>query len=253
MARRQTHEEHENHERWLVSYADFITLLFAFFVVMYSVSSVDQKRVVQAQKSVRWAMHFKGTGGTATFPLFKGAPAGGNGVVDGSEPGGQPMSITADQSRKRVEQRFMTAMSNAKARGAVAVELEGTVLRVRLSTGTFFDPGSAALRPDALPLLDILMDEVAQFQRPLRVEGHTDDRTATSTRTRNNWELSALRAASVVAYLEAAHQYPPRLLSVVGHGASKPLQDNATADGREANRRIELCVEFDVPGTRGTL
>ena len=77
MGKRQHHEEHENHERWLVSYADFITLLFAFFVVMYAVSAVDQKRVVEIERAVRFAMHFQGTGGLAEMPLFKGPRRGG--------------------------------------------------------------------------------------------------------------------------------------------------------------------------------
>src|SRR5512140_3592548 len=79
MARRKREEEHENHERWLVSYADFMTLLFAFFVVMYAVSRVDNKRIIQAADSIKWAMHFAGTGGAGALPIFDGPPADGGG------------------------------------------------------------------------------------------------------------------------------------------------------------------------------
>jgi chemotaxis protein MotB len=245
MAKRQHHEEHENHERWLVSYADFITLLFAFFVVMYAVSSVDQKRVVQAEKSVRWAMHFKGEGGSSTFPLHKGPPAGGAGVLGGDlTPMVNARLWTAEQVRSRLEQRLGAMLPRSANSGGVHVEVEGRTLRVRMNAGQLFDANSAALRPDALPTLDLIMEEVVPLKRPLRVDGHTDGATP-SGRYTSNWELSAARAAAVVLYLQAAHQVPGNLLSLAGFGASRPLETNANVAGRDLNRRIELNVEFE--------
>ncbi|MBI5494577.1 MAG: flagellar motor protein MotB [Deltaproteobacteria bacterium] len=256
MARRPHHEEHENHERWLVSYADFITLLFAFFVVLYAVSSVDQKRVVQAEKSVRWAMHFKGTGGLAQLPLYKGPPSGGNGVLEGGETAAPTVGTRlAEAARRKLEARLAPTIRSRDASGSrpVIVEAQGPMLRVRITAGSFFDPGSAALRPEALPILDAVMEELASYRRPLRVDGHTDDRTPTALRVRSNWELSALRAAAVVGYLELAHGYPQELLSLGGFAASRPVTTNDTAGGRERNRRIELCLEFGSESPVGTL
>jgi chemotaxis protein MotB len=255
VAKRVVHEEHENHERWLVSYADFMTLLFAFFVVMYAVSSVDTKRVTAAQKSVRWAMHFEGKGGTNSLPLYSTAPAGGQGMLDSALAG--PMVRQrirkAEDTRKQLEKKLAPMLMGQKNRGGkVVVEVDGRTLRVRLSAGQFFDAGSAVLRPDALPVLDIIMEEVTPLQQALRVEGHTDDRLV-GGRFKSNWELSSSRAAAVVDYIERAHGYPSSMLSLVGYGASRPLKSNNSSDGREANRRIDLSVEFEAAGNLNSL
>ena len=120
MARKKKHhEEHENHERWLVSYADFMTLLFAFFVVMYAVSRVDNKRLVQVQESIRWAMHFSGTGGTGALPIFDGPPSEGGG------PAMRSGSTPAASNRPFVAGSFTAAISawfslSTEARGVLA-------------------------------------------------------------------------------------------------------------------------------------
>ncbi|MEW5847909.1 MAG: flagellar motor protein MotB [Myxococcota bacterium] len=251
MARKKHHEEHENHERWLVSYADFITLLFAFFVVMYAVSSVDQKRVVAAEKSVRWAMHFKGNGGAGQIPLFPGS-AGGAGVTEGgSTPathGQGRKTRQVETVRRRLETALRQHLDDAPKPHRVVLEVDGRKLIIRLSTSHFFDPAGAALRPEVFPVLDALAEELGPLQRPIRVDGHTDDRPLTNTRFRSNWELSACRAAAVVQYLEQVHNIPPALLSLGGHGAARPVVSNESAEGRERNRRIDIVVEMDPGG-----
>jgi chemotaxis protein MotB len=114
---------------------------------------------------------------------------------------------------------------------------------VRLSVAHFFDPSAAALRPEVIPVLDVIANELAGIRRPIRVEGHTDDQPTLGTRYRDNWDLSASRAASVTAYLERAHRIPPDLLSAAGYGDSRPTASNDTPQGRELNRRIDLVVE----------
>ncbi len=257
MAKRQHHEEHENHERWLVSYADFMTLLFAFFVVMYAVSSVDSKRAQAAQRSVRWAMHFEGKGGGKTIPLYATAPAGGQGVLDQSPPMARGKNMRrVDEARKKLERHLapvITTQNPTLKVNKVVVDVDGRTLRVRLSAGQFFDAGSAVLRPDALPVLDIIMEDIVPLEQPIRVEGHTDDQATGAGHFRSNWELSSARAAAVVDYIERAHRVPGTRLSLVGYGASRPLKSNATREGREANRRIDLSVEFDPGGAMESL
>jgi chemotaxis protein MotB len=126
---------------------------------------------------------------------------------------------------------------------AVTLHVEGKKLMVRLSVAHFFDPMQAALRPDVIPVLDVVAEELGRMHRPIRIEGHTDDSPVITTRYRDNWDLSASRAASVTSYIERAHQIPGNLLSAAGYGDSRPIASNDTAAGRELNRRIDLVIE----------
>jgi chemotaxis protein MotB len=241
-------EEHENHERWLVSYADFITLLFAFFVVMYSVSRVDNKRLVQVAESIRWAMHHAGTGGTGALPIFDGPPSEGGGpALRSGSVNPEPEKRQIEMLRKKIEKRVRPFVMELQQQTVISILVEGRRLTVRLAATEFFDPGQAVLRPQALPILDAIAAEIVPLQRKLRVEGHTDETPIGGERWRNNWELSAARAATVVTYLEGAHQAQPALLSAVGLGSAHPLSTEATDEARARNRRVELVIEVD-PG-----
>ncbi|MBX7098353.1 MAG: flagellar motor protein MotB [Myxococcaceae bacterium] len=253
MARKHKHEEHENHERWLVSYADFITLLFAFFVVMYSVSRVDNKRVQQAAQSIKWAMHFSGTGGVGELPIFEGpasqggCPANlGNGGAAGQ--GGQGASVAAQAKvegvKRRLEKKLKPYLQDKRLNQTVLIEAANGRLTVRLAAQRFFDPAQAALRPEALPVLDAIGEELEELRRPIRVEAHTDDTTFAGGRYRNNWDLSAARASTVTALLEEGHHIKPQLLTAAGLASARPLVPNDTPEHREANRRVEMVVDL---------
>lgn len=246
MAKKHKHEEHENHERWLVSYADFITLLFAFFVVMYSVSRVDNKRMVAAAQSIKWALHFSGSGGVGELPIFQGPPSSG-GTATGAGAGGAMTSEKLkqmDQIKKRFEKRLKPYLLERKVSQAVAIELANGKLTVRLAAEAFFDPSQAALRPEALPVLDAIAGELKVTARPVRVEAHTDDSRVGSARFRTNWDLSAARAATVTAFLEEAHAFPPGLLTAAGLAAAHPLVANDSPEHRAMNRRVEMVVDL---------
>jgi chemotaxis protein MotB len=243
VARKKHAEEHENHERWLVSYADFITLLFAFFVVMYSVSRVDNKKLQQAATSVKWALHMSGAGGTNKLPIFN-EPDGSGLDMGGGSKNNSVQRPSMEQLRQRLERHLGRVLVERHAR--VTIEVEGQRLAIRLSATHFFDTGQSALRPEALPIIDAIVAELKPLERPIRVEGHTDKNLPLGGRFKSNWELSAARAATVVAYLESAHEIRPELLSAVGHGATNPIAPEDTAEGRELNRRVELVVELGV-------
>ena len=246
MAKKKHEEEHENHERWLVSYADFITLLFAFFVVVYSVSRVDTKKMEQVSNAIKWAMHFDGTGGIGQLPIFDGPASQGGSVMglDGSNT--LTTQPEAQALQRTLENRIKPFLVKQPGPTAVVIAVEGDHVLVRLAAADFFDPGQAALRPQALPVLDAIANEIVPLKRPLRVEGHTDDTPATGTRFRDNWELSAVRAATVASYLERAHDAKPQLLSATGFGSSRPIAQGATAEARELNRRVEMVVELEL-------
>jgi chemotaxis protein MotB len=246
VARRKKEEEHENHERWLVSYADFITLLFAFFVVMYSVSRVDNKRLAQAAESIRWAMHFSGTGGTGALPIFDGPPSEGGGPAlrSGAMNPQQKQEKAIDLLRKRIEKRVRPFVIERPQANVVTILVEGRRLTVRLAATEFFDAGEAALRPQSLSILDAIAGEIVPLGKSMRIEGHTDETPIGNERWRNNWELSAARAATVVSYIEGAHAARPELLAAVGLGSAHPLTAEATPEARVRNRRVELVLEL---------
>lgn len=247
--KKHRHEEHENHERWLVSYADLLTLLFAFFVVMYAVSRVDNQRLIQVSNAIRFAMHFEGTGGVGDLPIFQG-PAGGAPVAmgDGGGPGLTAIEkARAEKLRRRLEKQLRTMLIERPDAAAVVLDAEGRRLTVRLSAGQFFGSGEAVLSPEAMPVLDAIAAEIGPSGLPMRVEGHTDDRPA-GGRFRNNWDLSASRAAAVVTYLEAAHGIAGDRLTAAGLAATRPIAANDDETGRTANRRVDVVVELP-PGS----
>ena len=211
MSKKKHEEEHENHERWLVSYADFMTLLFAFFVVMYSVSKVDNKKLSQAAESIKWAMHYGGSGGVGQLPLFDGPISeGGNvmGMAGGASARQQMEAMERIKKRVTHAVEAFVMQHTPESPQAVTILFEDQHVVVRLAAAEFFDAGQAALRPQILPLLDAVADELIAVERPIRVEGHTDDTPVAGSRFKDNWDLSAARAATVVSYLERAHGAP---------------------------------------------
>lgn len=255
MAKKHKHEEHENHERWVISYADLMTLLFALFVVMYASSRVDTNKLAQTSESMKWALHMKGEGGVNKLAIFRGPPTEGGCVTNlGTQPvtSSQQRKLVED-SRRRLERSLKPFLMRQDKNPTVSVEVENGKLRLRLAAHRFFDPASASLRPEALAVLDAIASELTLGEQLIRVEGHTDDEAITSQRFRTNWDLSAARASTVVSYLEQAHGIKPERLIVAGLGSSHPLVSNDTPDNRELNRRIEIVLEVPPQDPRSYL
>ena len=253
MAKKQKHEEHANHERWVISYADLLTLLFALFVVLYASSQVDTNKLAAASESMKWALNFSGEGGITKLSIFKGPPTEGGCM---SNLGAKPMTSAVQKQmvenlRRKIEKHLKSFLIRQEKAPSITLELEGARLHIRLAAQRFFDPASTSLRPDSLAVLDAIAGEIAGSGFQIRVEGHTDDEPITGTRLRNNWDLSALRAVTVVSYLEAAHGIDPKRLSANGLGSTRPLVSNDTPEHRELNRRVELVLELPPLDPRG--
>lgn len=217
--RRNLAENREMHDRWLISYADLVTLLFTLFVVLYAAS--DQER---AQRVVA-AMTQTGQRAVSTI-----AHPGGNGVL----PGGREIQ----DARITVEQVFATNTTlNARAR--IIETKDGFI--ISMAEAGFFAPGEAQLRDDARALLEKLAQVLQQTKTQVRVEGHTDAIPISTARFPSNWELSSARASVVLTQLLAQGITPTRL-SLAGYGGERPIADNATREGRELNRRVDLVV-----------
>ena len=234
--RKKKHPEHANHERWLVSYADFITLLFAFFVVMFAVSQVDSKRVG------RFTEAFSKAVGITVFPL----PGEGL-LVGGATPTGSPQESDTHVS----ELEGLTAALDALSRTSSALTGLQVIQRrnelvLRLPEGLLFDVGDARVNDKHLDMLGVISQELVNRSLDVRVEGHTDDAPISTGRYRSNWELSTARATAVMSVL-LAQGMPPERLSVAGYGEFHPIATNTTEEGRKKNRRVDLIVTVIVP------
>lgn len=221
-ARHSGGETGEGRDRWLISYADLVTLLFALFVVLYA--AADHERAQRVAHAI--AMQF----GESRTSTLTSAP-GGNGVL--------PAADSLAKTHAAIERAF-AANRLLSARARITNSERGLV--VSLAEAGFFAPGEAAVRDDALALVDALADALRESNMPLRVEGHTDSIPISSTRYPSNWELSAARASSVLARL-VARGLPPARLSVAGYAAERPVADNSTPEGRALNRRVDLVVQ----------
>lgn len=238
MPRRRRAEHAANHERWLVSYADLITLLFAFFVILYAISSADAQKLKAANESMKKA--FGAEGAKRLSPAADAPPS-----VEA------PSSALPKESpqMKQIASQLESALSaELEKRGAsekieVAVEDRGVV--VRLSATDIYDSGAAFVRAAELPVLDEMARVLKPLKRRVRVEGHTDDLKTTSRDYPSNWELSTARAAWIVRYFIQRWEFDPLMLEASGYAEFHPLTDNASEQGRSRNRRIEVVVLKD--------
>jgi chemotaxis protein MotB len=264
VARRQVIEDHVSHERWLVSYADFITLLFAFFVVMYSISQVSESKYRILSDTLTEAFSKQGlenlsaekTESSLTLdPFQSGDPAravkdsvielnetpvpeqkeGEGGAHDGDRDdhlAGDFNSIN-DRIEKDfgdlIEKRLVTTRGNEEW------------LEIELSSKLLFGSGSAELNVQALELMGSMANLLKGHKNPVRVEGFTDNQPIKSPLFPSNWELSAARAAAVVQlFIEEGVE--PHRLAAVGYGEHQPIADNTTQEGQEKNRRVVLMI-----------
>lgn len=237
MRRRNKHES-ENHERWLVSYADFITLLFAFFVVMYSISSVNEGKYKVLSDTLggvfnqpQQVINPIQIGETTPLSL---SPIDGQGEHDGG-------SEIENDSLADIAQAMQAAFGDLISAGEIEVRGNELWIEIELSSGLLFPSGDALPLDNAFFLTEKIAEILAPYDNPIHVEGFTDNVPISSRLYPTNWELSAARAASVVRMLAHGGIDPSRL-AAVGYGEFRPVADNTTVAGRRANRRVVLLV-----------
>ena len=256
MARKKKHEKEPNHERWLVSYADFITLLFAVFVTLYAMSQSDKKKVEQVMQSIRESFGYsKTTAGTKPS------------VIDSTEFNIIP-ALKSEAGRKVIRQKGVTDLSRGRSRALekdfqqikatmeayliknavqdkVSVDITRRGLVVSLKEAGFFDSGSAVVRPSAYPLLAKIAESLNNYTNPIRVEGHTDTIPIGSALFRSNWELSTARATNILHYMIDHYRYEPDKMSATGYGEYRPVAENDSTEGRGKNRRVDIILQSE--------
>jgi chemotaxis protein MotB len=253
VSRKKRHKAHANHERWLVSYADFITLLFAFFVVLYASSQADKKKAAQVAASIKGAFQqlgvftgsapdgigIPGSPGTPRPELME-APIRIIKVASASDKnqGGNGFGVDVDELRHQLE----SALGDEIRQHEIQMRVTPEGLVVSLREVGFFNSGQAELLNSGHSTLTRIATILGGHGFEIRVEGHTDNMPVHNSHFKSNWELSTARATAVVELLVEHHGFDPLLVSAAGYSQYHPVQANKTTQGRAANRRVDLVI-----------
>jgi chemotaxis protein MotB len=253
LGRKKKEEEHENHERWLVSYADFMTLLFAFFTTLYAISNVDAQKMGKMVMSMRQSFDSTVfTPGSKTLSLSKGQgsadSSSGRDLVQSiqlsklerSKAGSQ--IVNGGKEMGQLKRSVETLLGPALQKGIIRTHIEPRGLVVTLGEGGFFDSGSAEIKPEGRDWLDAIALGLMPVGNQIRIEGHTDNVPISNLIFPSNWELSSARASNVVRYLISRFAFTPELLSPAGFAEYRPSAPNDTEDGKSRNRRVDIVV-----------
>lgn len=241
--------------RWLVSYADFITLLFAFFVVMYSISTLNEAKYKMVSESIRFALSLPSgptspivtplaNGGLSSSPLTNPLPQTlylNKVLVDKhtAQLGEQQRKIEIHM--KKLALQLKGVMDSMIRQNNVKIELTKRGVVVDISASTLFDTGEAVLHPESIGVLSSLAKVLSKEDMPIEVEGHTDDIPIATAKFPSNWELSSVRASSVTRVL-MDNGVPEKRLSVIGLASNQPLVPNSNAENRAKNRRVTITI-----------
>jgi len=275
MARKKAHEEHANHEAWAIPYADLMTLLLAFFVVMYAVSSINEGKYRVLADALNAAFsgpprttrpiqigntQLRGSDFDRPSPVKAAARAGPTAASPApsvallAEMASQ-MDLAADPQQLRQARRELETIADDLEQALqpliekqhVTVKRAELWLEVQINSDILFATGSAVLEAPARDTVARLAEVLSEVNNAVRVEGYTDDRPIRTLQYPSNWELSAARAASVV-HLFVRDGIAPDRLAMIGYGEYRPVGDNLTESGRNANRRVLLVIlANDVP------
>jgi chemotaxis protein MotB len=246
VARKRGHPEHENHERWLVSYADFMTLLFAFFVVMFATSQTDKGRAQQVSDSVKEALD-KGGVAAAVHEILGGTvdeKGKGNAQMKGAG-GSQPQNVKPQAAIAELlpsMQYLSKSLEIEIHQGKLEMHLEPRGLVVSLRQATFFPSGADTVDPNTYSSVEKIAQIVHDLPNSVRLEGHTDAVPIHTARFRSNWELSAARAIAMMELFSGRFEIPPQRMAIAGYADTSPLDSNDTPEGRAHNRRVDIVI-----------
>lgn len=235
--RNKKHEEEpENHERWLLSYADFITLLMIFFIIMYSMSEMDKSKYNELASVFSMEMGGGGTG------ILEGENGSGSGD---SENTGSTEELTEAQKQTEVKKSIDAYIDTSELNDSVTTSIEERGLVLSFNDALFFYSGNAEVKEDQTEkFADIgkLLNQPALKDSFIRVEGHTDSVPVSNPKYKSNWDLSALRASNVAQIIISEAGINPNRVSVIGYGEYRPKSDNNTKEGRLENRRVDILI-----------
>lgn len=259
MALKKEPEKHANHERWLVSYGDFITLLFAVFVTLYAMSQSDKKKAEEVMQSIQQSFGMAQAG--APSPRMNILPSSQMNIAPSIKPEislnsggrasrGQFKARATEKDFRQIKSSIEAYLVKQSAQSKVSLTITRRGLIVSLKEAGFFDSGQAHIKPSAYELINTIGEVLAQYNNPLRIEGHTDNIPISTSQFPSNWELSTARAVNGLKYLVRNFEVDPDKISAAGYAEFRPIADNSTAEGRAKNRRVDL-VMLSGDGERG--
>jgi|Deesub1362A_J573_1020465.scaffolds.fasta_scaffold00087_82 chemotaxis protein MotB len=224
MKRSRRKYEQDNTDRWVVSYADFITLLFAFFTTMYAISHVDVGKLEKFAGSMRSA--FKAKGVETSWS-----------VIDEVTP--------VDPDIVGIEKKFKSVIDAFPAQKGIRIRRDERGVVVSLGEQVLFEVGKADIKEEAIPVLTALASVIEELPNNVIIEGHTDSVPIHNSKYASNWELSTARATSVLSYLLKNYNLSPERFSAAGYGEFRPIAPNETPEGRAKNRRVDIVIVQD--------
>ncbi len=242
MARKKLRSQ-PNHERWLVSYADFITLLFAFFVVMFATAQTDNAKARAVSESVNQALN--GDSFKSAFSMLLGGKKDmkGKGVSDQKKPGGEKLNAGARSGVTLTE--LLPILSEALQQeiqsGRLALRMTSRGITISFTQAALFPSGEDEIAPDFYATIQKIADAMNKVPNPARAEGHTDSVPIHNSRFRSNWELSAARSIALMELFTKFGVARERL-SIAGYADTDPIDNNDTEQGRQKNRRVDLVI-----------
>ena len=244
---RKTPHHAENHERWMVSYADFVTLLFAFFVVMFASTQADKAKARQVSESVREALAH----GEVSDAILKalGHTRQDKQAQASAFPTLPVTALAGPADLTRSMDKLSQVLDSELRAGKVGLKLETRGLVISLRESGFFASGEDGVSPSSFGALDKIAAVIKDLPNPVRLEGHTDSVPIHNSRFRSNWELSAARAIAMMEVLATRYQIPRDRMAVAGYAENAAADTNATDEGRAHNRRVDVVL-LTVEGLR---
>ena len=245
---RRNPPEHEGHDRWLVSYADFITLLFAFFVVMFASSQADHSKAKQYSEAVKEALEHGQLSAAISVVLGRGKHEAVKSMAEDSlkfaqpQPPPPPPSPAHPADLVKSMATLQKALEAELKSGKVQVSLETRGLVISLREAGFFASGDDAIAPESIPSIAKIAAVIQGVPNPVRLVGYTDSVPIHTPRFRSNWELSAARSIAMLELLRQKFQIPPERMTVAGYAENAPSDSNDSVEGRAHNRRVELVL-----------
>ena len=213
----------DNHDRWLVSYADFITLMFAFFVVLFAASSVDEKRMQSFAAGFQHHITHSGQGDVSQLP------------------GSRHSMLRIEEVQASLEQLEADLWPEIQS-GKIELSREPRGLVLSLSESALFPPGEARLQSRSMPIMRKVGAALSRVPGRIRIEGHTDDTPIHTRLYPSNWQLSTARAITVLKFLIHERSLPSERLSAAGYGEFRPLAPNDSPENRAKNRRVDVVI-----------